>query len=174
MSTEAFDLAFLQDADDGFDPAGQLKADDLIDGEYEFAIRGSTFKIIAAKNMAILQMDLEVLSAGKFSGAKMQHAIYIKDRDSADRAGKDLVKLGFDCLEWKKENGRPFSQEIQKAPKGLKGLRFFARKVTSKRDDGRVFHNLYIDRRNRTADGKPAVIGPEVLNGQDPENDDPF
>ena len=173
MGTEAYDLAFLGDADEAFDPSGQQKVDDLSDGEYEFAVRDSRLKILTGKSMAILEMSLEVLSAGKHAGAKVQHALFVKDKDSADRAGRDLAKLGFDCDKWTKANGRPFSQEIQKAPKGLRGLRFYGKKATNK-SDGKEYHNLYFVRRNAAGDGRPAVIGPEVLDAKDLENDSPF
>jgi hypothetical protein len=68
-------------------------------------------------------------------------------------------------------DGRPFSVELDKAIKLLKGLRFQGTKKTNKNGE-KIYHNLYVDERVRT-DSQPERFGPEQLNAAaDP--DDPF
>lgn len=172
-TTSAFDYDWMKNEIDGdFSPStGGGKLDDLPDGEYEFTIDAA--KIKPKTNMLILEMDLLVTSEGKHKGQKIQHSLFIKDKDSAARVGKDLKTLGLDCEEWTKANDRPFSGEIMKVPKVLRGLGFRAKKVAN-RPEGKdkTYHNLYINKRVPT-DGKPERIGPEQLNAPDPEGD-PF
>lgn len=165
----SFDLNFLGDTDENF---GQMtgKLDGITDGDYDFEINEAAHKIKTEKGMLILEINMEILTPGKHQGAKVQHAMFITDRDSANRVGKDLTTLGFDCEEWTKANSRPFSQEILKVAKVLKGLRFKGKKATNK-SDGKVYHNLYVNKRLEN-DGKPARLGPEQLDAADP--DDPF
>lgn len=166
--SEAFDLAWMQGIDDDFTPGTMTaKVESLVDGEYEFEVGKAQKKIIEAKNMLIIEMEMEVLTPGKHQGQKIQHSIFITDLDSLKRATNDLMKLGFDCGLWTPANGRPVSKEILKVHKALKGMRFKAKKATK----DNKYHNLYIKSR-MLPDGKPEVIGPEQLDAFDP--DEPF
>lgn len=167
--SDDFDMGWMESLDDNFQLGG--KVENLTDGEYEFEVRKCEFKNIAKKSMAIVSMDIEVISAGKHMGQVVQHGLYIKDADGAARVGKELAILGFDCSEWTRANGRPFSGEIKKVPKVLKGLRFKAKKTTNSSDD-KEFYNLYINK--RLPDGKPARLGKDQLDAVDPLGDDPF
>lgn len=171
MSDVGFDLGWLDDVDEEFKLGG--KPEDLTDGEYDFTIRDAKVKNLAAKSKLIIELKLDVLTAGKHQGHEIQHTLYISDKDSAVRVGRDLKTLGFDCDNWTRANDRPFSQEIMKIGKVLRGLMFKGKKQTNKGTDGRTFHNLYIQKR-LASDGKPTVLGPAELDAADPENDDPF
>lgn len=167
----SFDLNFLEDVDDNFKPGEMAgKMESLTDGEYDFEVNEAKFKVKAEKGMAIIEMELEVLTAGKHQGTKVQHSLFLTDKDSANRIGKDLKTLGFDCDDWTKANSRPFSKEIQKVHKVLKGLRFKGKKQKND-NNGKTYHNLYINKRLE-GDGKPQRLGPEQLDAADP--DDPF
>lgn len=163
----SFDLMWMENFDDDFKPdGGPAKVESLTDGDYDFEVKKSAFKILEKKPLVIIEMELEVLSPGKHSGQIVQHALFIKDKESAARVGKDLATLGFDCAEWTVANGRPFSQEIQKVDKVLFGLRFKGKKQVNGK-----FHNLYINKR-LLPDGKPEHLGADELNG--PDTRDPF
>lgn len=168
MAEQPFDLKWLEkEVDDDYKPGNLAgKLDGLTDGEYLFEIAAAKVKLLTDKGMLIVEMDLEVLTPGKHQGGKFQHALFIKDKDSAARAGKDLMTLGVDCDLWTKENKRPFSQEIMKVHRVLKGIRFQGKKVKNDK-----YHNLYINKRE-PGDGKPEILGPEQLDTPDPA--DPF
>lgn len=172
MSAE-FDLAFL---DEGFAPAAPAGRDagveDLTDGDYELAIRSAVLKSLKAKQMTILELGLEVLSPGKHQGAGIKYPVFLKDADSAARLGRDLMTLGFDCEDWTKANGRPFSQELGKAMLVLPGIVMVCHKKTNAKD-GKTFHNLYINKRG-AGDGKPQKFGPAELDAAVEANDSPF
>lgn len=169
--TNGITLGWLAEMDDEA-PSSAGKAENLADGEYEFLVKKAAMKTPPGKAMVILEMGLEVLSAGKHMGQEIQHSLFITDKDSRDRVLKDLATLGFDTPEWTAAGGRPISGELPKVPKVLKGMRFFAKKVTNKREGGKEYHNVYINRRNDAADGRPPRVGAEHLNDRDP--DDPF
>lgn len=161
----SFDLESL---DDDFVPGEggkRMTPEDLADGKYEFEVAAAQIKF--PKEYCVLELTVEVISAGLHTGDKVQHAIFVKDKDSAARVGKDLKTLGFDVDEWTKANGRPFSQEFQKVTKCLKGVRFRGTKKANK-SGAKVYHNLYINERMNT-DGLPEVFGPEQLDAADPD-----
>jgi hypothetical protein len=163
----------LEKFDDDFVPtpsaADMSRAEDLVDGAYEFEITGAQLKVV--KNNNILEMHLLVLTPGPHEGATVQHSLFMNNIESANRVGRDLAVLGFDTDQWKKPNGRPFSVEIAKAVKLMKGLRWQGTKRTNKSGD-KVYHNIYLDGRVAT-DGHPERFGPAELDAAaDP--DDPF
>jgi hypothetical protein len=169
-----FDLRWMESIDDEYDPRdlGDLKIEDLTDGDYDMQIMAASAKPLEAKAMLVLELKLEVLTPGKHAGQRYQFSWFIKDKDSAVRVSKDLKRLGFDTDLWTRANDRPFSVEIQKVPRVLRGLRFAAKKKTNTGNDGKTYHNLNINRRS-LPDGKPEFLGPEQLDAPDLDAD-PF
>lgn len=161
----------LEDFDDDFVPGtGKASVENLSDGEYDFQIESGAFKVI--KDFAILELTVQVISGGKHAGDHFQHSLFVSDKESASRVGKDLKTLGFDCDDWTKAGGRPFSKELPKVTRCIKGVRFKGVKKTNKNEEKKkTYHNLYINKRLDT-DGLPSKFGPEQLNITDP--DDPF
>lgn len=175
-----FDFDQFNDEFEPVDPFSGNKVDDLEDGDYEFQIKAAKFK--EAKGNAIFEWKLEVLTPGKHHGQEINfpHFMKNKDVDSAKRYGAVLKKLGFDTELWKAQFGRTFGEEIHKSTRWLVGMKFKARKSTSKvapkfaNDTEKIYHNLTIKSRCE-GDGVPMKIGPEQLNQADPQaEDDPF
>lgn len=154
--------------DDDFAPAepavAMTKAEELTDGNYEWEVKKAAIK--HPKGHVILELALEVISAGKHAGAVIQHSLFMDDRDGVARVGRDLLTLGFDTDQWLKAKGRPFSQEFPKAVKLLPGLRVKGQKKTNEKKEKGVmvghYHNIYLNERLAT-DGRPAHFGPEEL-----------
>lgn len=160
MTPTAFELSWLDD----FDPTQLVKKlDDLLDGEYNCAIEKAKLKHLVTKEMMVLELSLEILTPGRDQGSRVQHSVFVKrDPESQGRFAELLAILGFDVKEWKKDNGRPFSEEVIKIPVVLEGMRFHAKKSTST-SNNKTYHNLFINKRD-ASDGKPSIIGPAELN----------
>ena len=170
--SNAFEFShLLEQYDDDFSPESAILAgpEILADGEYDLECVGAENRSVAGS--MIIEMKLEVTNAGPQMGLKFKHALWLNKPESVNRVGAELTRLGFDVHLWKKDAGRPFSQEVQKVRRVLPGLRFRAKKRTSVSSGGKTFQNLDLLKR-LPGDGRPPVLGPDQLNG--PNEHDPF
>lgn len=155
----------LEFADDAFVPSeGPLGAESLPEGEYVFEVVKAEIKFKNTDKggaQHILEFGWKVVSEGMYHDSTIRYAWFIKDKESANRVGGDLRKLGFDCELWTIANGRKFSEELPKAIEHIVGMRFTGKKATNKTGD-KTFHNIYIIKRE--PDGKPERYGPVELN----------
>lgn len=150
----------LKHFDEGAAPtAGGTKkpASELPDANYDFEVKTAKIKVTAKQKTPILTMDLCVMSPGPLEGAEVERPSFITSQESFNVVLSDLGRLGFDTPLWTLANGRPASDEIDKAVKLLPGLRFHGAKKTNG-----TYHNIYIN--ERMDDGKPATFGPDELN----------
>ena len=157
----------LEQFDDDAMPKGRADASDLPDGDYEFEIEKAIVKTSKEKKKVILSMDLLVVKGHK-EGSSVEKPYFLSSQDAVNICLDEFVRLGFDCENWKKANGRPMSQELEKATywltdvakaakaEGKPAIRFRA----SKKKNGE-YHNINI--KERLADGHPAKIGEAEL-----------
>lgn len=180
----------LEDFDDDFPtataPAGRAgKLEDLPDGEYLFEITRCEVKgdDETRGNGPLVTLKLQVLTDGPQFEANVEHTYWLTKKDDAGQRvknerdvgqlKKDLETLGFDVKEWTKEHARPFSAELLKAAKAMRGVAFHGKKKTNTGNQGKKFHNLYVNSRS-DQDGKPGTFGPAELAAAAAADADPF
>lgn len=159
-------------------PGGKSDLKDLPNGEYQFEITKMHEKSVTGGRL-ILEIAIEVITDSPHLGMKFDLSYWMNKKDgqtgellrdeiSFNRFRKDLETLGFDTPLWNKANGRSFKAEFNKACAVIEGVRFNGKKVTNDGDDGKKYHNLYVNKRVES-DGKPVKFGPEELAvGADP------
>lgn len=152
-----------------------LKLADIPDGDYEFAVKSCEIKDTAKG--PLVSIKLEILTTGPHEGGMVDHVYFltkdeqgvrVKNDNQIAQLRKDLVTLGFDADNWKKENSRPLSVELARAAIAMPGICFHAKK-TQNPSGGKIYHNLKINSRSAD-DGLPAKFGPKELEaaGKDP------
>lgn len=150
----------LQNYDEAAAPqrnGGRTPTSDLPDADYEFEVKSAVIKISKEKKTPILSMDLIVLTPGEFEGAVIERPSFMVNQESFNMALADFLTLGFDSNQWTKANGRPASQELEKAIHLIPGLRISG----TKKKNG-TFHNIYINK--RLDDGRPLKFSSNDLN----------
>lgn len=138
---------------------GELKS--LPDGHYSFAVVSAKARQSANGATTILEMEISVIG-GECDGNTYKWPMFISDKESLGRVGRELKKLGFDVENWVPGTARTFSSEFNKVPKTVKGIHFSA----DKKQNG-DFANLNNVKRLLT-DGRPEVLGEAELNAPDP------
>ncbi len=163
----------LEQYDDDAKPATSRFAsglDQIKDGEYDFEVASAVMKTTTKDNTPLCSFKLVIISEGAHAGAEVERASFVKDRESFNVLLGDFRKLGFDSDDWTKANGRPASQEVDKAVKVAVGMRFRGKKHSNaSKKDNKVYHNL--DILKRIEDGKPVQVGKKELDAADK---DPF
>jgi hypothetical protein len=173
----------LEDFDDDFTTATATSSSQsfdlakLPDGDYEFAVQ--QFEVKETKAGPLVSLKLAIITEGPFVGKVVQRDYWltklgdngtrVKNDQQIAQVRDDLKKLGFDTGEWTKENGRPFSREINRVGACIKDVCFKGRKKANV-SGGKTYQNLYVNDR-LTTDGKPAAFGPKEM---DDANADPF
>lgn len=158
MNLKQFDEPKIKPSSGGF--VNKLEA--VPDGEYEVEVVNHESKDV--KDGAVLSANLITTK-----GLEFPKEWFIISNDKMAQFLGDLKKMGFDVDNWTVENNRPRSEEIDKALKCMKGMRFkVVKKSEVSKKDQKTYHNLYVN--ERLADGKPNPVPVEYLNevGGDP------
>ncbi len=141
------DFAELESFDSSFKPQEsgmRLGLEILPDGDYDFQITSMVLERTKKENTLILRQGLRVLSGSHGVGKELERAYFFKSQQNVDILGGDLCRLNFDADKWTTANNRPFSKELQAVLPKCVGLRFRGKK-SSNADNGKTYHNLYIN-----------------------------
>lgn len=141
------------------------------DGEYEVAVTAIETKDVEVKKEAgcLLTLTL-VVENGADVGSTFPHKYFLTNQDKINRFCGDLESIGFDPGNWTTANNRPFSDELDKAIRVLKGMKLKIRKSSKHVEaDKTTYHNLYVngrvaDAQGKPTDGKPLMIDAAYLN----------
>jgi hypothetical protein len=190
MSVDQAALAQLARFDDQYQPAERnvqypgLEA--LTDNqEYDFTIQDAELTVTPKTKDVIFRLILRV-DKGPLAhmGLVVQSTYFFDKAERTGYLGADLITLGFDADTWKKEHGKAFSTELANAIPRMNGIRFAAKKVSKEGNEGKTFHNIYINRRLGAASlpsSPPSANGPAktpvpATTGPGPtdDNDIPF
>ena len=150
---------------EGFEKAPMQGMPGLPDGKYVLAFKEAELK---EKNggIVILSRSATVIG-GEKDGHEVSWDTWLVGKDGVDKdkiaqVRKELETLGFDVENWTRDNNRPFTSELKKALVAMVGMRFEGNKKSNKNANGKVYHNLYIDARDKS-DGKPEKLGQEEI-----------
>ncbi len=131
------------------------KREKPVDGEYEFEVTDIGYR--EPQGRGVFDFEAKIISDGPYNGHLYKRAYFRLKKDGTENtpaieAFRQLLSdLGFDVKAWTKANGRPFSQEFEKASVVAIGMRFRGRLKRSG-DDGQ-YETVYVNK--RLPDGKP-------------------
>ena len=130
------------------------------DGDYLFQINSIETKQV--REMDIIEMEVQILTAGPCEGMKVKRPTFIKDQATANRWAYDLSMLGFDVNAIRQ--GDP-NEQGAKVLRVMNGMSFMGKKTTTEEEKNgqkKVYHNINI--KSRGQDGKPEKIGTKELD----------